>query len=490
MMSLDLSGDRVGKSHLPLLNAPDARSGLAARMLWRMRADRPYSLKGSGKMYSALITNIINNIFHAVWSYNLVLEPRYGKRKTLMIILVTDVVFQFLIFRLVPLGLPRRAFYLIGYILTAAVYGGVFIFLLSASDPWKSIFLVSAYYCLWTFIYGSISLLTRSGAGAGNATIWWLRIGLNLSFLSFYRHFFRNRLLLIYRRMQKGYGMIACISSLTFVMMTLLMFYNERHAAKSPGHFFVMALFYLFLLLVYILLFYFMAQKDHAHQLRLMKMHEQVLTAQIAAYEKIERNARQTRHDFRHHNMIVMALAEQHDHEGILEYLKEYEQIEDEKFRRQYSRDHALDSAISAYVQIAQLNGIEMTADIQLDTPLGISSVDLVSIFSNILENAVHGCASADGTRRIELAARQKNSMLLLKCRNSCADGITFCNGIPQPKDHEGIGVESILNIAEKYHGDVRFSVESGSFICSVLLNGKSASDQHLQQRSDQRRLS
>lgn len=176
----------------------------------------------------------------------------------------------------------------------------------------------------------------------GNYAIWGLRVGLNLFFLFLYLAFFKEKLCLIYRRMQSGYGLIACISSLTFVMMTFLTFYNEWQREKGA---------------------------DRAHQIRLMKMHEKALMARVEAYEKTERSARQTRHDFRHHNMVVMELAEQGDCEGILAYLKEYEQIEEEKFDRRYSKNPAVNSLITVYMRRARQCGIAMNADIRLDSP-------------------------------------------------------------------------------------------------------------------------
>lgn len=421
-------------------------------------------------MYETLITNIVNNIFHIVWFNNLVLEPKYDKRKTLFITILTGIVFQSAVLAATRLELPRMVFFLGAYIVTAIVFGSVFLFVLSASSPKKAVFLLSAYYCLWTFIYGLISLTTQSAAGAGGYGVWGLRFGLNLLFLFLYRRFFKKKLLYIYRQMKSDYGMITCISGLTFVMMSFLLFYNEYHIEKNVTHVFIMTLCYLFMLIVHMLLFYFMAQANHAHQLRLMQMHEQLLLAQMEGYEKIERNARQTRHDFRHHNMVVMGLAERQDYKGILEYLAEYERIETEKFDRKFSKNYAVNSLISTYMQKAKQSGIEMNADIRLGKTLCVSDVDLVCVFSNMLENAVNGCAQAAKSRRIEIVAHQKNAMLLLKCENSCTDEIHFCNGIPQAKDHQGIGVESILNIAEKYSGDVHFSAEHGIFRCSVLL--------------------
>lgn len=106
--------------------------------------------------------------------------------------------------------------------------------------------------------------------------------------------------------------------------------------------------------------------------------------------------------------MVVMGLAERQDYKGILEYLAEYERIETEKFDRKFSKNYAVNSLISTYMQKAKQSGIEMNADIRLDKTLCVSDVDLVCVFSNMLENAVNGCAQAAKSRRIEIVAHQK----------------------------------------------------------------------------------
>ena len=423
-------------------------------------------------MTDALITNIINNLFHVIWFYSLVLEPRYGKKKTFLITVMTGVLFQVGITALFASDIMSHYTYLKAYLLTVVVFEGVFVCVLSVSHPAKSAFLISAYYCLWIFIYGVISLFTMSWAGAGNPGIWGLRVFLNLLFLSLYLGFFKKRLIRIYRQMQSGYELIAVISGMMFVMMTFLLFYNEYKQERDAGHIFMMALSYGFLLIVYVLLFYFMAQANHVQELKQVRLHEKCLMEQLSTYEKIEQNARQTRHDFRHHNIVVMELAEKRDYEGILQYLKEYERIEAEKQERSYCRNHALNSLLSAYAKKAGQEGIDISVEVHLEDTLCISEVDAVSVLANMMENAVHGCMEMEGKREIEVRVKQANQILLMLCKNSCAADILFCNGLPQSHDHEGVGVKSIENTVAKYAGDVDFSARDGVFICRVLLNG------------------
>lgn len=423
-------------------------------------------------MTDALITNIINNIFHVAWFYNLVLEPRYGKKKTFFITVMTGLIFQMVLVALFTGGSRTHITYLLAYLLTAAVFEAMFVCVLSVSHPAKSAFLISAYYCLWTFIYGVIAFFTGNFAGAGNSLVWILRIFLNLIFLSLYLGFFKEKLMQIYRRMQSGYGLIGVISGMTFVMMSVLLFYNEYKQERDLGHIFMMSVSYGFLLIVYVLLFYFMAQANHMQELKDVRLHEKLLQEQINSYEQMEQNARQTRHDFRHHNLVVMELAHQKDCEGILQYLKEYERIEEAKQERKYCKNPALNSLISAYARKAAQKDILLSVDVRLEDMLFVSEVDLVSVFANMMENAVRGCLKTEGQRKIELRVHQTNQILLILCKNSCADNIIFCNGLPQAPDHEGIGVKSILNTVSKYDGDADFSAGEGIFTCRIFLNG------------------
>ncbi len=426
-------------------------------------------------MTATLVTNIINNIFHVVWFYNLVLEPKNRPGKRAVISVLTGIFFQILMIFIYSGRTLDTITYLLSYIFAAFVFGGMFCFGLSASSLPKSMFLISAYYCLWTFIYGFISIVTGSYAGAGNQAIWGLRIFLNLFFLLLYQVFLKKKLVCIYREMKSGYEIITVISCLTFVMMTFLLFYNQSRKEQELSHIFLMCFAYVFMVIVYVLLFYFMVQADQKQQIKQMQFHEKLLMSQIDSYEKIEQNARQMRHDFRHHNMVVMDLASQKDYEGILSYLGEYERLEEENVCKKFSSNHAVDSLISVYMARAGQNGIEFKADIQMRETSGISDVDLVSVLANMLENAVKGCMESEGIRRMEIKVLQKHTMLLIVCRNTCGADILFQNGLPRARDHEGIGAESILNTVKKYAGDVDFSVENGVFVCRALLNGKNA---------------
>ncbi len=435
-------------------------------------------------MVEAIITNLINNIFHSVWLYHLALEPKHGRRGQIVFCVLFTVFEEMTALAVAMLPIPASLKYILGFMFFAAILTLMFLCTLSASHPAKSSFLLCSYLCLWTFIYCFISLVTHSGAGAGSGVIWGLRIGLNLFFLFVYLFFFRNRIRQSYLEMQGSYGLYAVISIMTFVLMSAITLYHEHLTTIGAQNVLIIIFSYLFTLMIYILLFYFLAQTNHMYQLRQLKLHEELLTAQLSGYEQIERDAKQTRHDLRHHNTVIANLAKQKNYAGILAYLEEYERIEEEKAFPQYSADPAINSLFLAYQKKAEEEGIDFKILVCLQEAAGISSVDLVSVLANMLENAFKGCLKAK-EHRTEIRAQKKNSVVILDCRNTYNGQVLFRDGLPFAKDHEGIGVKSIRSTAAKYDGSAEFYEKSGLFICRVLLNARDDAFSDLGTNSD-----
>lgn len=434
-----------------------------------------------GVVMDAVITNVINNLFHLIWFFCITLEPKYSWKKTVLIVTGTTVLYQIIVLVLYYTGIYTvlnartmpgfKVHYVVGYLLAVLVFGGMYLFVVSASHPAKSLFLVSAYFSLWTLIYLTISLVTGTVSGAGNMQIWLLRIGLNLFFLILYFSFIRKRLLRIYKEVKSGYGTVSTLSILAFIMMTYLILYNEIVAKR--GFLYISMIFIScgFVMMVYVMLFRFIGQSDHASRLKQLESHEELLMAQIDSYEEMERNIRQTRHDFRHHNVVVAEYAKDGDCQGILSYLQEYEEKEEQKYASMYSSNTAVNNVLSVYAGKAEQKGIGIDTQIDLCETGEISDYDLVSILANMLENAINGCMQTDGERKIRIFIRNKDRKLVLVCQNTCLPDIVFENGLPHNENRDGVGIESILYSTEKYSGDADFCIEDGMFVCRVLLN-------------------
>lgn len=430
----------------------------------------------------AFITNIINNVFHMIWFCSIVAEPKHSRKKNVLIVAMTTVFVELIsagLLRVWRAGflsdarLPIIWKYLAGYLIVMISYTVMFVFFVSASHPAKSLFLVAAYFTLWTMIYGIVSIVTDTYAGAGDVLIWGLRIGLNLIFLIPYLSLFRKRLFQMYKEIKSGYWFISTFAVMCFFMQSLFLFYNQWIQSHQSAFVVLMAFSMAFMVAVYAMVFQYMSQSGHAHRMKQMEANEKLLLAQIDSYEKIAENARQTRHDFRHHNMIVMEYARNRDYQGILNYLQEYEDKETEKYVGAFCKNHAVNTVLSAYVNRCKQSDISVDMDIHLSEMLDVSDYDLVTMLANVLENAVNGCMHAEGGRRIDFSFRQKGGKLILVCRNACMRDIHFEDGLPRNPDRESIGVESIINTIARYGGNADFSASDGQFVCRLIFNDK-----------------
>lgn len=429
---------------------------------------------------NALITNIINNILHGLWFYSIVLEYKYSRKKTAAISAAAVVLSQIAMMVLAASALrmgwtqneqSRTLLYLGGYLVTMLVFGIIFVFFMSGSEPAKSVFLASTYYSLWSLIYLIISMVTYTFAGAGDWVVWALRLGLNLVVLFLYYRLLKQKLMHMCREIRIGYRTAALVSSFTFLVMTVIIFYNQNVQRHDMLYMAMILLAASMMLIIHVQLFYYIMQADYGSRLKQMELHEKYLRAQINVYEQMEQSARQTRHDFRHHNMVVAEYARKKDYQAILTYLQEYEAREEEKYGVDYCRNHVVNNLLCAYVNRARQEGVEVNADVRMGETAGISDYDLVTIFANILENAVNACGREEGKRRVEITLQQKAGKLIFMCKNTCTKDVVFKNGIPRNQERISVGIKSVLMSVEKYNGSVNFSIVDGMFVSQVILN-------------------
>ena len=423
-----------------------------------------------------ILTGILaNNIFQAIWFYCIVPEPKHSRAKTALIITGTTILYTFAAlaicvtaFRVFP---PAVGVFL-GYVAGVVIYGVMYCFLLSTSHPIKSLFLFTGIFSVHTIIITTVSVVTNTYA-LGNLLVWVLRAVLNSIFLIAWLLFLRKRVFEMYKEIRSNYGIMSAISLMCYFIQTLFWFYNMQN--KSRDGFFNVLLIYAcgLTIAMYVMMFRHVAHLDYANRMKQLQANEKYLQAQIESYKKMGENARQTRHDFRHHSMVVAEYAKNKDYQAILSYLSEYDEKERGKYQEAFCKNQAANTVLSAYVNRCEQNGIELIADVWLEETERVSDYDLVTILANILENAVNGCMETEGNRRIEVSLGQKGSKLIMVCKNTCVSDILFENDLPKNRESDGVGVESILSTAAKYGGVVDFTASDGIFVCRVVLSNK-----------------
>ena len=153
--------------------------------------------------------------------------------------------------------------------------------------------------------------------------------------------------------------------------------------------------------------------------------------------------------------------------EGIGSSISEYEDF----IRTGYAR---LDTILTEKKILASRLGIPFKSVVDGKRFEFLKLEDLVSLFSNLLDNAIEATKGQGGDKFIAVYSSLEGNFLCLKVENSCQNAPVFAkNGMPRTskKDRSmhGFGTQSIVRVAEKYGGLASFSWENEVFQAVVL---------------------
>jgi len=243
----------------------------------------------------------------------------------------------------------------------------------------------------------------------------------------------------------------------------------------------VISLALLFLLLLFYVLFYRMATDLNRNNR--LRQENQFLSMQQARYTSLRstiEEVREARHDMRHHLTVLQSLAGQKDWKRLEGYLCDIQSsIPDEELN--LCDNAAVDSVASHYGLLCRRQGIPFVFTFDLPAVLPVPEIDLCSVLSNLLENALEASLrTASARRQIKAQAYLRTGHIILLTVENTFDGEVWeKNGVFQSSKRrgEGVGIQSVRRIADKNGGYSRFSHENGVFRANVLLRAEKTRD-------------
>ncbi len=202
-----------------------------------------------------------------------------------------------------------------------------------------------------------------------------------------------------------------------------------------------------------------------------LEMKQRQSEHEVEAMKRSEAQVSRLRHDMRHFIAEVSMMIKTESYEQAQNYLKTLTETLDDTAPKRYSANETINMIVSSFEGRLIENAVELRPDLEVGNHIAISDVDLTSILSNALENALHGVAGLPGDKWIELKIRESNNRLLITVNNPCSDGVRLVDGIPytDEKGH-GIGTRSIVYTTEKIGGNCQFTVKDGTFSLKIVV--------------------
>ncbi|SFO10667.1 GHKL domain-containing protein [Pseudobutyrivibrio sp. UC1225] len=138
--------------------------------------------------------------------------------------------------------------------------------------------------------------------------------------------------------------------------------------------------------------------------------------------------------------------------------------------------NHALDTILTEKSLYCANNDIQFTcmADGQLLEHM--DTVDIYSLFGNLLSNAIEAVSSLENKERrmISLTLRRRNDFVHILIENYYDSKLEFHNGLPASTKEEahlhGYGLKSVRYLVEKYHGNITISADDDIFRVNILM--------------------
>ena len=229
------------------------------------------------------------------------------------------------------------------------------------------------------------------------------------------------------------------------------------------------------LLHLFYLLFYLMAQELNANtRLRQENQFLHMQTAQYDALRSAINETRQARHDLHHHFNALSALAGRGAWEDLRRYLADV-QSNIPAAELGLCENPAVDGVAGYYAALSRQNGISFTCRLDLPHTLPVSEMDVCVVLANLLENALEASQRADCPAFIQIrASLHGGKLVLLTVENAYTGKLLEQNGVLQSSKRkgEGMGLQSVIHIAEKNGGYCRFLYGNNVFTANVMLRG------------------
>lgn len=133
------------------------------------------------------------------------------------------------------------------------------------------------------------------------------------------------------------------------------------------------------------------------------------------------------------------------------------------------SGNSTLDAILQSKYSLAMQQNCKLVSTLQLPESCGIKDMDIVSIATNLLDNALHGCAEQD---TVYIGGALRNGMLVLEVKNPVHESQRLPR---QPFPHitadwHGIGLMSVRHIAELYGGSFTLTSDEKFVTAQVIL--------------------
>lgn len=200
---------------------------------------------------------------------------------------------------------------------------------------------------------------------------------------------------------------------------------------------------------------------------------------QVEKYQSISENfdkQKKRTHEYINQIECVKSLLKQKQYSKLEEYVKEICGTLDRELDAIDTNNIIVNAILNTKYQEAEANGIVFVLKVNDLSGLKIEDKDMVTILSNLLNNAIEACKKCERNRRIlKLKIVIEDGMIKIGVRNTFNSPILYENGeikstkLVRAEEH-GVGIKNIIEVIEKYDGSYVIKENNQEFYFSIII--------------------
>ena len=247
--------------------------------------------------------------------------------------------------------------------------------------------------------------------------------------------------------------------------------------AKSGEHVLFLFIVDLGAYLVYYTAFKFIKEQGKN---MMLEEHNYHLAMQHLQYENLHERileARHAKHDLRHHIAVMSSYLASKEYEKLEKYLNSYKKSLPDDSSIMLCENQSINALLVYFAGLSKDGGIDFKVHANIPSNIDIPENDVCVVLGNLLENALHACYTYKNDNKLtSIAVNYNDGCMLIAVDNSFSGKLKKdINGklLTTKKDGNGIGLESVKNIAKIYGGIFNYEVKGNLFCVSVMLKAK-----------------
>lgn len=216
---------------------------------------------------------------------------------------------------------------------------------------------------------------------------------------------------------------------------------------------------------------------------REIKLHENEIFQiqvknQTEMYRSISENfdgQKRKTHEYKNQIVCIESLLGNRKYQELEKYVKEIYGHLDKELDAINTNNVIVNAILNTKYQEADAKGIVFVFRVNDLSQIRIKDEDVVTILSNLLNNAIEACEKCDDKKVIKLKFVNEDEMIIIAVKNTFSHPICYENGeiksskISRAEEH-GIGIKNIIKTIEKYNGSYIIEDDRNEFYFSIII--------------------